>query len=165
MHSILTTLCNDSNNMCADNGLVWQTIQKFSILFSHFPKIINIKIIFYYYSNKKIYYNTIFFLLFYTHSFYFISHLSLLTNSKILFHYSVMFCHLPNKANVLTCLLPTVTLAPHWLIFLLNLLTNPSVDFNYFVDVEHLVIDYSKRIIILSTYHEYFLAHKSKLSP
>jgi hypothetical protein len=122
-------------------------------------------IIFYYYSNKKIYYNTIFFLLFYTHSFYFILHLSLLTNSKILFHYSVMFCYLPNKANVLTCLLPTVTLGPHWLIFLLNLLTNPSVDFNYFVDVEHLVIDYSKRIIILSTYHEYFLAHKTKLSP
>jgi len=55
-----------------------------------------ISIIFYYYSNKKIHYDTNFFSLFYINYFYFISHLSLFTNSKILFS---LFCSVHSLAK------------------------------------------------------------------
>jgi len=60
-----------------------------------FPTFYIISIIFYYYSNKKkIHYNTTF-LLFYTNSFYFISHLTN-SNPKLTPHYSVLHSTLPN---------------------------------------------------------------------
>jgi hypothetical protein len=68
-------------------GLVWQRKGNSHSPFSLIPKITNFKtfqlyitsIIFFYYLNKKIHYNTNFFYFFIQNSFYFISHLSILT--------------------------------------------------------------------------------------
>jgi hypothetical protein len=61
-------------------------------------------IIFHYYSNKKISLQYKIFSLFYTNSFYFISHHHFLLISKLTTHYSVLFCNVTCQTSPICCL-------------------------------------------------------------